>query len=77
VAPPSVRSAAVVPRLGAEDLFVFKAFFARTRDWADIEEMVATESGDITAACERVVDLLGADHSSYRRLLDTLQQWTD
>lgn len=63
----------VVPVLACEDLLVFKAFFARTQDWADIEAMVATDSLDIPAACERVAALLGTDHPSYRTLLDHLR----
>lgn len=31
---------AAVPFLACEDLAVFKAFFDRTRDWADLEDMV-------------------------------------
>ncbi|HEX5097091.1 MAG TPA: hypothetical protein VFX21_13785, partial [Acidimicrobiia bacterium] len=30
-----------IPILGATELTVFKAFFNRTQDWADIEKMVA------------------------------------
>lgn len=60
---------ALIPVLSCEDLLVFKAFFARTQDWADIEAMVATETIDIPAACERVAGLIGTDHPSYIRLL--------
>jgi len=64
---------AMIPVISCEDLVVFKAFFARTRDWADIEAMVATDAIDTGAATERVALLLGVDHPSYVRLFDTVQ----
>jgi hypothetical protein len=63
----------VIPVLSCEDLLVFKAFFSRTKDWADIEAMVATDAVDLPLACERVATLLGADHPSYLRLLNTVR----
>ncbi|MHB1485996.1 MAG: hypothetical protein ACYCS7_02170 [Acidimicrobiales bacterium] len=65
-----------IPVLACEDLLVYKAFYARTKDWADIEAMIASSSLDIEAACRQVADLLGADHASYRRLLDVLAAMT-
>jgi hypothetical protein len=61
-----------IPVLCCEDLFVFKAFFARTKDWADIEAMVAASSTNLPAACAMMADLLGRGHPSYVRLIDTL-----
>ena len=43
-----------IPVLGATELVVFKAFFDRTKDWADIEEMVAAGTLDT----DRVVGVL-------------------
>jgi hypothetical protein len=43
-----------VPFLSCSDLAVFKAFFNRTRDWADLEEMVAVGTLDV----DRVVGTL-------------------
>jgi hypothetical protein len=63
----------LIPVLSCEDLLVFKAFFARTQDWADIEAMAATDALDVGGACESVASLLGRDHSSYLRLLATLE----
>jgi hypothetical protein len=62
-----------IPVLSCEDLLVFKAFFARTRDWADIEAMAAASGTDLSAACLMVADLLGTHHPSYRRLLEALR----
>ena len=52
-----------VPFLSCSDLAVFKAFFDRTKDWADLEEMTAAGTLDV----DRVVGVLtrylgGADH---------------
>ncbi|MHB8465958.1 MAG: hypothetical protein ACYDH6_07915 [Acidimicrobiales bacterium] len=46
----------MIPFLACSDLAVFKAFFDRRRDWADLEEMVVARSIDV----ERVVDVLAA-----------------
>ncbi len=42
--------AGVVPVLSATDLTIFKALFNRTKDWADIEEMVEFSSPDVSEA---------------------------
>lgn len=52
-----------VPFLACDDLAVFKAFFDRTRDWADLEEMQAAGTLD----ADRVIGVLvrhlgGGDH---------------
>jgi hypothetical protein len=43
-----------VPFLSCSDLAVFKAFFDRTKDWADLEEMAAAGTLDV----DRVVGVL-------------------
>jgi hypothetical protein len=63
----------LIPVLSCEDLLVFKALFARTKDWADIEAMAATDALDVRVACERVASLLGRNHAGYLRLLATLE----
>ncbi len=50
-----------VPFLGCSDLAVFKAFFNRTKDWADLEEMVALGSMDLDRVLGVLVRYLGAD----------------
>lgn len=57
-----------IPVLGCEDLAVFKSMFARTKDWADLEEMVAAGSLDLTVTLGWVTRLLGPDHPSTARL---------
>lgn len=63
---------ATIPVLGPTELGVFKAMFDRTRDWADIEEMLAAGTLDADAVRERVVELAGNDDRRLARLDDAL-----
>jgi hypothetical protein len=47
---------------------VFKAFFNRTKDWADLEEMYAAGTLDITAVVAVLVEYIGAGDSRIERL---------
>ncbi len=52
-----------IPFLACRDLAVFKAFFDRTRDWADLEEMNAAGTLDRDAVAHVLVRYLGErDH---------------
>jgi hypothetical protein len=51
----------MVPFLACSDLAVFKAFFDRRRDWADIEDMLAARSLDVDAVAAVLAQHLGAD----------------
>lgn len=51
-----------VPFLACRDLAVFKVFFDRTKDWADLEEMAAAGALDVEAVLGVTVRYLGADH---------------
>lgn len=62
-----------VPFLSCSDLAVFKAFFDRSRDWADIEEMAAAGTLDVDLVLGVLVRYLGADDqriTKLRRLVD-------
>jgi hypothetical protein len=50
-----------VPMLGPVELAVFKAMFNRTKDWADIEAMIAAETLDVEAVREALLGMLGDD----------------
>ena len=50
-----------VPFLGCTDLAVFKVFFDRTRDWADLEEMCDAKSLDVERVVGVLAMYLGAD----------------
>ena len=59
---------ASVPFLSCRDLAVFKAFFNRTKDWADLEEMVAADALDADAVLGTLVRYLGGDDPRVARL---------
>jgi len=58
-----------VPFLVCRDLAVFKAFFDRTKDWADLEEMQTAGTLDIEAVAGVLVHYLGPDDPRITRLL--------
>ena len=58
-----------IPILGADHLAVFKTIFNRTKDWADIEEMVAVDSIDQPRVAGWLLEILGPDDERVRRFL--------
>ena len=60
--------AETLPFLACDDLAVFKVFFDRSRDWADLEEMIAARSFDVGAVSATVAELLGHDDHRLARL---------
>jgi hypothetical protein len=63
-----------IPVLGATELAVFKAFFNRTKDWADIEAMVDAGSVDLHRALGWLLDLLGPDDERLTRMRSLLER---
>lgn len=57
-----------LPFLACRDLAVFKAFFDRTKDWADLEEMVAADSLDVDSVLGVLTRHLGGDDHRVARL---------
>ena len=57
-----------IPFLACRDLAVFKAFFNRTKDWADLEEMAAAGTLDIEAVLGVLVRYLSGDDERVSRL---------
>ncbi|MFN3219950.1 MAG: hypothetical protein ACE367_25960 [Acidimicrobiales bacterium] len=57
-----------VPFLSCPDLAVFKAFFDRTKDWADLEEMAAAGTLGIETVSGILVRYLGGDDPRIERL---------
>ena len=57
-----------VPFLSCADLAVFKAFFNRTKDWADLEEMQAAGTLDLDRVIGVLVRYLGADDERVTRV---------
>ena len=58
------------PVLDCASLVIFKSFFARTKDWGDIEEVALATPEDVDAAVKAVAGLVGEDDPSYRRLAE-------
>lgn len=57
-----------VPFLACSDLAVFKAFFNRTKDWADLEEMMTAGTLDIDRVLGVLVRYLGPTDERVTRL---------
>jgi hypothetical protein len=57
-----------VPFLGCTDLAVFKVFFDRTKDWADLEEMAAAGTLDTDRVVGILAHYLGAPDDRIDRL---------
>jgi hypothetical protein len=57
-----------IPFLACRDLAVFKAFFDRSRDWADLEDMAAAGSLDVEAVLGVLAHYLGGDDPRVARL---------
>lgn len=57
-----------IPVLSCESLVLFKAFFNRTKDWADIEAICEVDPGILSRAAERVESLVGPDDEFVVRL---------
>jgi hypothetical protein len=58
-----------LPFLACEDIAVFKAFFNRTKDWADLEAMRDAGTLDVTAIAGVLATFLGGDDDRIARLL--------
>jgi hypothetical protein len=61
-----------VPFLACSDVAVFKAFFDRTKDWADLEEMIAAGTLDRDLVLGALVHYLGRDDKRVERLRSLL-----
>jgi hypothetical protein len=57
-----------IPVLDCASLVVFKAFFDRTKDWADIEAVAERSPADVEAAAEILAGLVGGDDPACVRL---------
>jgi hypothetical protein len=62
-----------VPMLDCASLAIFKAFFGRTQDWADLEKVAVATPEDIESAAETIAELVGAGDSAVERLRSLLR----
>lgn len=56
------------PVLDCASLVVFKSFFDRTKDWADIEAVAVATPEDIEVAMRTVAELVGEEDEAFLRL---------
>lgn len=56
------------PVLDCASLAIFKAFFDRTKDWADLEAIAEATPEDIEEAAATIAELVGEDDPAVRRL---------
>lgn len=57
-----------LPFLSCRDIAVFKVFFDRTQDWADLERMAEAGTLDVAAVSTAIIDYLGTDDHRLKRL---------
>ena len=57
-----------IPVLDCASLMIFKSFFDRTKDWADIEAVAVATPEDIETAAQTLADLVGQDDPAFKRL---------
>jgi hypothetical protein len=57
-----------VPVLDCASLAIFKAFFDRTKDWADLEAIALATPEDIETAAATIADLVGPEDPAVERL---------
>jgi len=63
-----------IPVLGPVELAVFKAVFDRTRDWADIEAMLAVEQLDLDAVRDVLQTMFEPGDHRFDRLEEALRR---
>lgn len=63
-----------IPVLAPVELAVFKAMFDRTRDWADIEAMLAAGTLDVEAVTATLASMLDDDDERFRRLAEAVRR---
>jgi hypothetical protein len=63
-----------VPILDCASLAIFKAFFDRTKDWADMEAIAQATPEDIDVAAATIAELVGPDDPAVKRLESLIPQ---
>jgi hypothetical protein len=65
---------ALIRVLGPVELAVFKAMFDRTKDWADIEAILAAGAADREQIAAALAPMLGDDDARWRRLDEAVER---
>ncbi len=61
---------ASVPFLACRDIAVLKAFFNRTKDWADLEAMLEAGTIHLSEITATIIEYLGQDDERVAKLVD-------
>ena len=61
-----------IPVLDCASLAIFKAFFDRTKDWADLEAIAAATPEDIQGAAATIAETVGEDDPAVGKLRSLL-----
>lgn len=61
---------AEIPVLGPEELVVFKTMFDRTKDWADVEAVIAAGTVDLATVRRLLTDMVGPHDHRLARLAE-------
>ena len=67
----------MVPFLACADLAVFKAFFDRRRDWADLEDMFKARTVEPASLIDTMTALLGNDDKRVHKLVELAGEISD
>jgi hypothetical protein len=67
-------AATEIPVLGPVELVLFKGFYDRTKDWADVEAVLAAGSTTVAEVEPRLVTLVGADDPRVARLAEAARR---
>lgn len=59
-----------IPVLAPEELVIFKAMFDRTKDWADIEAVIAAGTVDLSTVRSQLIEMLGEEDPRLERLAE-------
>jgi hypothetical protein len=63
-----------IPILGPTELAVFKVMFDRTRDWADVEAMIAANTVDLDAVRATLSTLIAPTDQRFERLTEAVRR---
>lgn len=66
-----------LPFLTCQDIAVLKVFFNRTKDWADLEAMLAAGTVKVPQITATIIDYLGADDERVKSLEKLSSRSTD
>ena len=67
----------MLPFLSCADLAVFKSFFNRRRDWADLEDMFKARTVEPAVVIDTMIELLGNEDERVHKLVELAAEISD